>query len=64
MVTASCTFEQVRLNGQEEARVVPAAAFAPISASALPFALWPSPQLTGLSPACGPVEGGLPARAK
>ena len=48
----------VRLNGQEEAAVSPAAAFAPISSSALPFALWPPPQLTGLSPACGPVEGG------
>ena len=48
----------MRLNGQEEAAVSPAAAFAPISSSALPFALWPPPQLTGLSPACGPVEGG------
>jgi hypothetical protein len=47
----------VRLNGQEEAAVAPAAAFAPISSAALPFALWPPPRLSGLSPACGPVEG-------
>ena len=48
----------VRLNGQEESTVAPAAAFGPISTAALPFALWPPPRLTGLSPACGPVEGG------